>query len=154
MPATPQINYFESRQGYYTQYKKRQRLLAKGPKDEPDGPTYQAAVKKFAQRMIDDHSKAREKLMDIAKDMKVGVAAGLSREHRELLLRLTKADGANFDRAYMNHMVDDHEKVAKAFEKESKDAKDPDLKAWAAKTLPTLQQHLEMAKNLNGQIKK
>jgi hypothetical protein len=50
-PAPPPINYFESRQGYYTQYKKRQRLLAKGPKDEPDGPTYQAAVKKFAEIM-------------------------------------------------------------------------------------------------------
>ncbi len=51
MPATPQINYFKSRQGYYTQYKNQQRLLAHGPKDEPDGPTYQAAVKKFAEIM-------------------------------------------------------------------------------------------------------
>jgi hypothetical protein len=51
MPATPQINYSDSRQGYYTQYRKRQRLLAKGPKDEPDGPTYQAAVRKFAEIM-------------------------------------------------------------------------------------------------------
>ena len=51
-----------------------------------------------AQRMIDDHSKARKELMDIAKDMKIGVAAGLSKEHRELLLRLTKNDGADFDR--------------------------------------------------------
>ena len=50
-PATPQIRYFESRQGYYTQYRKRQRLLAKGPKDEPDSPTYQAAVEKFAEIM-------------------------------------------------------------------------------------------------------
>jgi integrase len=49
MPDTPQIRYFESRQGYYTQYKKRQRLLAKGPKDEPDGPTYQQAVRKFSE---------------------------------------------------------------------------------------------------------
>ena len=49
MPATPQINYFESRQGYYTQFKKRQWLLASGPKDEPDGPTYQQAVKKFSE---------------------------------------------------------------------------------------------------------
>jgi hypothetical protein len=49
MPATPQIRYFESRQGYYTQYKKRQRLLAKGPKDEADGPIYQEAVRKFSE---------------------------------------------------------------------------------------------------------
>jgi len=51
MPATPKINYFESRQGYFTQFRKRQRLLAHGPKDDPDGPTYQAAVKKFAEIM-------------------------------------------------------------------------------------------------------
>ncbi|MSQ95631.1 MAG: hypothetical protein EXR98_13870 [Gemmataceae bacterium] len=51
MPATPQIRYFESRHGYYTQFQKRQRLLAKGPKDEPSGPTYQAAVKRFAEIM-------------------------------------------------------------------------------------------------------
>src|SRR5262249_57816528 len=51
-------------------------------------------VKKFAQRMIDDHSKGRQELMDIAKDMKVGVAAGLSPEHRELMFRLIKSDGA------------------------------------------------------------
>jgi integrase len=49
MPATPQINYFESRKGYYTQLKKRQFLLASGPKDEPDGPTYHQAVKKFSE---------------------------------------------------------------------------------------------------------
>src|SRR5947209_1684306 len=51
MPAIPQINYFESRQGYYTQYKKRKHLVAHGPKDEPDGPTCQAAVKMFAEIM-------------------------------------------------------------------------------------------------------
>lgn len=47
----PQINYFERRQGYYKQFHKRQRLLAKGPKDEPNGPTSQAAVTKFAEIM-------------------------------------------------------------------------------------------------------
>jgi hypothetical protein len=48
MPRTPQIRYFESRQAYYTQYQGRQHLLAVGPKDEPDGPTYQKAVQRFA----------------------------------------------------------------------------------------------------------
>ncbi len=47
----PQINYFKSRKGYYTQFKNQQRLLARGPKDEPSGPTYQAAVKRFAEIM-------------------------------------------------------------------------------------------------------
>src|SRR5437016_2848918 len=49
MPRTPSIRYFESRQAYYTQFRGRQRLLATGPKDEPDGPTYKAAVIRFSQ---------------------------------------------------------------------------------------------------------
>jgi hypothetical protein len=51
MPRTPSIRYFESRKAYYTQYQGTQRCLACGPKDEPDGPTYKAAVKKFAEIM-------------------------------------------------------------------------------------------------------
>jgi integrase len=51
MPRTPSIRYFDSRQAYYTQYQGRQRLLAAGPKDEPDGPTYKKAVERFARIM-------------------------------------------------------------------------------------------------------
>src|ERR1700722_848006 len=59
MPRTPSIRYFTSRKAYYTQYQGRQRLLAAGPKDEPDGPTYKAAVQRFAQLMhIDALDKA------------------------------------------------------------------------------------------------
>jgi len=111
-------------------------------------------VKKFAQRMIDDHTKAREQLMDIAKDMKVGVAAGLSKEHRELLVRLTTADGADFDRHYMNHMVDDHEKAVSLFEGFAKDGKNDRLREFARKTLPTLREHLKMARDIAGDLKK
>jgi integrase len=51
MPRTPSVRYYESRQGYYTKYQGKQHLLATGPKDEPDGPTYQRAVTRFAQVM-------------------------------------------------------------------------------------------------------
>ena len=50
-------------------------------------------------------------------------------------------------------MVEDHEKDVKEFENASKNATDPDLKAWAGKTLPTLQHHLEMAKATNAKVK-
>jgi putative membrane protein len=111
-------------------------------------------VKKFAQRMIDDHSKARQELMDIAKDMKIGIVAGLSKEHRDLLLRLTKADGADFDRAYMNHMVEDHEKDVAEFESYAKNGKNDRLRQFARKTLPTLREHLKMARDVAGDLKK
>jgi len=59
-----------------------------------------------------------------------------------------KKDGAAFDTAFKNKMVADHQKVIKLFTQESTGGKDPDLKAFATKTLPTLQHHLEMAKQL------
>jgi putative membrane protein len=111
-------------------------------------------VKKFAKRMIDDHSKGRQELMDIAKDMKIGVAAGLSLEYRELLFRLTKANGTDFDRAYMNHMVEDHEKDVAEFENYAKHGKNDRLREFARKTLPTLREHLRMARDVAGDLKK
>ncbi len=111
-------------------------------------------VKKFAQRMIGDHTKTRQELIDIAKDTKVGVVAGLSKEYRELLLRLIKADGADFDRAYMNHMVESHEKAVGLFESYAKDGKNERLREFARKTLPTLREHLKMARDIAGDLKK
>lgn len=118
------------------------------------GKTSNDHVKKFAQRMIDDHTKARQELMDIAKDMKIGIAAGLSKEYRGLLFRLTKADGAAFDRAYMNHMVEDHEKDVAEFENYAKNGKNERLREFARKTLPTLREHLKMARDVAGDLKK
>ena len=63
--------------------------------------------------------------------------------------KLGKLQGDAFDREYVKTVgVKDHEKDIKAFEKASKDAKDPELKAWASKTLPTLKEHLAMARKL------
>ena len=59
--------------------------------------------------------------------------------------------GADFDRAYIKMMVSDHKKKASDFERQSTRGTDPDLKAFASKTLPTVQQHLQMAQALDGQ---
>ena len=66
------------------------------------------------------------------------------------MTKLSAMSGAEFDRAYMNMMVSDHNKDVAAFEKESTKGGDPDLKAFAAKTLPTLKEHQQMAKALHG----
>ncbi len=61
MPRTPTIRYFESRSAYYTQYHGKQHMLAAGPKDDPDGPTYQAAVQRFARIMhVDEMARAED----------------------------------------------------------------------------------------------
>jgi putative membrane protein len=62
--------------------------------------------------------------------------------------RLAKESGTDFDRDFIDRMVDDHEKDVKMFEKKANDADDPDVRAFAAKQLPTLRQHLSQAQNL------
>jgi putative membrane protein len=66
--------------------------------------------------------------------------------------KLAKLSGAAFDRAYMQAMVADHKKDVNEFRVESKSGKDPEIKAWAAKTLPTLEEHLALAQSTNSVV--
>ena len=108
------------------------------------------AVKQFGQRMVDDHSKANEELMQLASTKGVTLPTELDAKHKSEVAKLSKMTGANFDRAYSKMMLSDHVKDVAEFEKQSTKANDADLKAFTAKTLPTLQEHLQMAKSLNG----
>jgi putative membrane protein len=112
-----------------------------------------ADVKQFAERMVKDHTKANVELAKLAGKKKLKVARGLDEKHAEVRNRLLKLMGAEFDRAYMDVMVKDHQEAVALFEKESKDGKDDDLKAWAEKTLPTLKEHRKMAKEVAGKLK-
>src|SRR3954464_4296661 len=109
-------------------------------------------VKQFGQRMVDDHGKANDELKSWASQKNVTLPADVDAKHKSEHARLEKLSGDAFDRAYMAAMVADHNKDVAAFQRESKAAKDPDLKAWAAKTLPTLQDHQKMAKDVNGKV--
>lgn len=106
-------------------------------------------VKKFAQMMIDDHGKALDELKDIAGNKHITLATDLDAEHTKLSDRLSKLSGAAFDRSYMQAMVDGHKKVAADVRKESQSGSDPELKAWAAKVLPTVEAHLKQADTIN-----
>lgn len=108
------------------------------------------AVKQFGQRMVDDHSKANSELMSLASSKGITLPAELDAKHREHVTKLSGMSGADFDREYTKMMVSDHRKDVSEFEKESTRATDPDLKAFATKTLPTLQEHLRMAEALPG----
>ena len=109
-----------------------------------------ADVKKFGERMITDHTKANEQLMAAAKAANIAVPGGLPEDKTKEFERFKGLKGAEFDKAYSKHMVEDHEKAVKLFENASKNLKDPGLKAFAAKTLPTIKEHLELAKKLSG----
>jgi putative membrane protein len=75
----------------------------------------------------------------------------MDRQHQETAETLAKLQGANFDREFMRHMVTDHEKAVRLFAAQAQDGTDAELKAFAAKTLPTLQEHLRMAQTLAQQ---
>jgi putative membrane protein len=106
-------------------------------------------VKKFGQRMVDDHTKAGDELKALAMKKDITWPADTDAEHKSLHDRLSKMSGAAFDRAYMQAMADGHRKVANEFRKEIKSAKDADVKAWAEKTLPTIEAHLKDAEMIN-----
>ncbi|HWG43997.1 MAG TPA: DUF4142 domain-containing protein [Gemmataceae bacterium] len=107
-----------------------------------------AAVKTFAQHMVADHSKANRQLLMLANKHSLTAAKTMDEKHTKLFEKLSKMEGADFDRAYMEGMVKDHEEAVKLFEKESKEGDNKDLKAWAGETLPTLKKHLQMARDL------
>jgi len=109
-------------------------------------------VKQFAQRMVDDHSKANDELKSIAQQKSITLPTDLDAKHKSTRDRLTKLSGASFDRAYMQNMLADHRKDVNDFRKESQSGNDSDVKAFAAKTLPTLEEHLKMAQSTNGAV--
>jgi putative membrane protein len=104
-------------------------------------------VKKFAQHVADDHGKANDELKTLAQNKSITLPEGTDPHAKAMHDKLSKMSGAAFDRAFMQVMVTDHKKAVKDFRMASKSAKDPDVKGWAAKTLPTLEEHLKMAQS-------
>jgi putative membrane protein len=109
-------------------------------------------VKTFAQRMVDDHSKANDELKMIADRNHLTIPSAIDRKHQALHDRLSKLSGEAFDKAYMQAMIQDHTEDVAAFRKESQSGKDPEVKAFAAKHLPTIEDHLKMARSTDKQI--
>ena len=104
-------------------------------------------VKQFGQRMVDDHSKANDELKTLAQQKNITLPTDLDAKDKALRMRLTKLSGAPFDRAYMQAMLSDHKKDVNEFRVESTSGKDADIKAFASKTLPTLEDHLKLAQD-------
>ena len=102
-------------------------------------------VKKFAQRMVDDHSKANDELKALAQRKNINLPDATDPQLKAMQDRLSKFSGGAFDRAYMQVMISEHRKAVNEFRLASRAANDPDVKSWAAKTLPTLEEHLKMA---------
>lgn len=111
------------------------------------------SVKDFGTRMVTDHSKANDELKALAAQKNLQYPTELEHKQRSMVDKLAKLSGSDFDKKYMKMMVKDHTKDVKEFHKAVKKVKDADLNAWAAKTLPTLEQHLQQAKDVHKGLK-
>lgn len=108
-------------------------------------------VKQFAQRMINDHTKNSDKVKEVAQQEGITIPDKISATDKAAKDRLEKLSGKEFDHAYMLDMLKDHEKDVREFRMESKDAKNPAVKNFAAQTLPVLESHLSEARSVEPQ---
>jgi len=106
------------------------------------------AVKSFGKRMVDDHSKAGDKLKATAQSENVTLPTDLKAADQDAYDRLSRLSGAEFDRAYMQMMVKDHEEDVADFKREANSGRNQALKDFAAQTLPTLEDHLKEARDV------
>src|SRR5688572_1304134 len=106
-----------------------------------------AEVKNFAQHMLSEHGKTTAELKSLASRKNITLPTSLLPMHQRMLTPLNEAtDAKKFDERYMDAQVTAHQQAVSLFEKASKSEADPELKAFAAKTLPALRMHLDMAK--------
>ena len=110
-------------------------------------------VKQFGARMVEDHGKANDELKQLAQTKGITPPTAADKSHAKDIDKLGKLSGAEFDKQYMAHMVSDHRKDVSEFKKASESAKDSDVKAFAGKTLPTLQEHLKLAQSVHDSVK-
>jgi putative membrane protein len=112
-----------------------------------------AKVKSFASMMVNDHTGANSQVKSLAAARNITLPTSVSNEHKEKKDDLSKKSGADFDKAYMDLMVDDHQKTINLFEKASGDVNDAEVKTFADNTLPKLRMHLDSAKAIRSSIK-
>ena len=104
-------------------------------------------VKTFARTMIRDHTQANEQLQGVLKANHWNAPQGMSQHDQQQYDRLAKLKGQEFDRAYIQYMLKDHEHDVRLFQQEARNLKNPELRSWVQKTLPVLEHHLHMAEN-------
>lgn len=113
-----------------------------------------ADVKQFAEQMVADHTKANNDLKEVAAKKSVALPTDISDEQKSTMDKLAKLSGADFDKEYVKAMIEDHEKDVKEFRTQSESGTDADIKAFAARTLPTLESHLSMIKGIKERMMK
>ncbi len=109
-------------------------------------------VKDFAQMIANDHQQANQELQNLAQQKNINVPQTMKEDHREKMEDLREKTGSEFDKEYMDLMVEQHEKSIDKFESKQEEVQDPEVKNWVENTLTTLRQHKEQAEQINEQI--
>ena len=106
-------------------------------------------VKKLGQHSVEHHTQINEELAKLASTKGVTLPKKMGKKDQEELDKLAKLSGPAFDKAYIEMETKHHSKDLSDFQKEAKGGKDADVKAWAVKTIPTIEEHLKMLRDLS-----
>ncbi len=105
-------------------------------------------IRAFGNRMVQDHSQANDKLMQVAQTLNVELPTTADAKDQKTIAKLQNLSGSAFDKVYAPDMVKDHKKDIAEFEHEANNVKNPALKAWVQESLPVLKEHLQLAQAL------
>jgi len=110
-------------------------------------------VKQLAQKIVDEHTAVNVRLQKLAQQKGLSLPSQLDKKHQDKIDSLSKKTGVDFDKAFVDEMIDDHKSHIDDFDKAAKESKEPDMKEFAAATLPTLREHLQTAQALKDKLK-
>jgi putative membrane protein len=110
-------------------------------------------VKEFARKMVDEHTKHRDAMMERAKNLKIAVVGGAGREAQEKLLELSRLKGREFDRAYMRTMTENHEKALRMCQTWARKVDNKEFGEFLDKSALTVKEHLEEARRIADRLK-
>ncbi len=110
------------------------------------------SVRSFGERMVTDHSRANTELTALAQSKGLALPTTLEPSQQAMRDRLSGLSGADLDRAYMSEMIRDHTEDVALFERAAEVSSDPDIKAWANRSLPMLRDHLTLARQVNSEV--
>ncbi|WP_413175979.1 DUF4142 domain-containing protein [Anabaena azotica] len=109
-------------------------------------------VKEFGRRMVADHTQFNQELQDLANQKGANFPSDIGKENKRIKTNLEKLSGADFDKAYIQQMVADHNKDIALYRRQSQQGDDEDLKNWATKNLPLLEEHLRLARSIQDNL--
>ncbi len=111
-----------------------------------------SAVRQFGQRMVDDHTRLQNQLTGVVTNTGVPFTAAMDSRHQQQVSRIEGLSGAEFDRAYMQAMIQGHQDDVRQFETQSQSARSTQIRNLASSSLPILQQHLSLAVQVGSQV--